>query len=387
MRYQIFLKDKHVTSMEGVSVSFSEEQLRGIASRYDPALHEAPIIIGHPAHDAPAFGWVKGLSFGDDALSAEEHLVNTDFEAMRKTGAFRKVSARFYTPKSANNPTPGEYYLRDIGFLGAMPPAVKGLKLASFADDSELVTAEISFGDLPGHFGLSISRMFGRWRDHLIETLGLEKADQIAPSWEINSMSETAQRADMQPRDEAAPTINSFADPGSQANSKPLSTPENPSMKTPEQLAAELAAANERNAALEAKQAKMEADARNAESASFADGLIAAAKWPTGNKDVLVATLSHLAAPAKEGEALSFGEGDAAQPLGQALRAALESLAPMVSFSEHATKAKAGAGSDVPTDKEMADRARAYKAKREAEGGSLSFAEAVDAVNAGKDQA
>ncbi len=387
MRYQIFLKDKPVTSMEGVSISFSEEQLKGIADRYDPALHEAPIIIGHPAHDAPAFGWVKGLSFGDDALSAEEHLVNADFDAMRKTGAFRKVSARFYTPKSANNPTPGEYYLRDIGFLGAMPPAVKGLKLASFADDSELVTAEISFGDLPGYFGLSISRMFGRWRDHLIETLGLEKADQIAPAWEINSMSETAQRADMQPRDAATPALSSFADAGSKPDSNPLSTPEkNPMDKTPEQLAAELAAANERNAALEAKQAKIEADARTAEAVSFCDGLIAAAKWPAAHKDVLVATLTHLAKPVPEGEALSFGEGEAAQPLATAVKAAFNALPPMVSFTEIATKTKAGSG-EALSDQQVADRARAYKAKADAAGSVISFTEAVDAVNAGKDAA
>ncbi|MBF0186018.1 MAG: hypothetical protein HQM06_16735, partial [Magnetococcales bacterium] len=50
-------------------------------------------------------------------------------------GRFKKISASFYPPDSPNNPTPGLFALRHIAFLGAQPPAIKGLPDAKFADD------------------------------------------------------------------------------------------------------------------------------------------------------------------------------------------------------------------------------------------------------------
>lgn len=47
------------TAMSGVTLDFSESDLEASARAYDPAKHEAPIVIGHPKHDAPAYGWVK----------------------------------------------------------------------------------------------------------------------------------------------------------------------------------------------------------------------------------------------------------------------------------------------------------------------------------------
>lgn len=44
-----------------------------------------------------------------------------------RAGSYGTVSAKFYRPTDANNPVPGVWYLRHIGFLGAHPPGVKGL--------------------------------------------------------------------------------------------------------------------------------------------------------------------------------------------------------------------------------------------------------------------
>ena len=101
-------------------------------------MHEAPIVIGHPSDNAPAYGWVSGLSFDEGAgLEAEPAQVEAQFAEMVADGRFKKVSASFYTPESASNPAPGVYYLRHVGFLGAQPPAVKGLKPVAFAEDDE----------------------------------------------------------------------------------------------------------------------------------------------------------------------------------------------------------------------------------------------------------
>lgn len=373
---QIF-KPGTVTSMEGAHVSFSEVELQGVAERYDPALHEAPFIVGHPQHDAPAYGWVKALSFADGALAADAQQMDDEFSDLLRKGRFKKVSARFYTPASANNPTPGHYYLRDVGFLGAMAPAVKGLRQASFADDgAELVTAEISFADLPAYAGGRIASMFRRMRDWLIDKEGQETADRLLPDWEIEGLREISQRAEDVGRDE--PRLiggASFADP----NRK-----EPPAMgKTTEQLQAELDAANARNQVLLDAERKRQADTRHAEHVSFADALVEQARWPAGAKDVLVASLDHLATPVDSG-CVSFGDGEAARPLHEVLREQLQALPESVSFAEVASKGK-GAGTAL-TDAQVSARASNYRASQAAKGNHISMGQAIDAVQAGTDK-
>ena len=131
---QIFKAGKH-TAMSGVALAFSDADIAATVAAYDPSKHEAPLVIGHPKTDDPAFGWVKSLQFSDGVLQAEPDQVDAAFAELVNDGKFKKISASFYTPDAPNNPVPGVYYLRHVGFLGAQAPAVKGLKAASFAEE------------------------------------------------------------------------------------------------------------------------------------------------------------------------------------------------------------------------------------------------------------
>ena len=131
---QIFKPGRH-TALSGQALEFSAADLSASAAAYDPTKSEAPIVVGHPALDAPAYGWVKSLAFADGALDAEPDQVDAAFAEMVAAGRFKKISASFFMPDAANNPVPGVYYLRHVGFLGAAAPAVKGLRNPSFAAD------------------------------------------------------------------------------------------------------------------------------------------------------------------------------------------------------------------------------------------------------------
>lgn len=148
----IFKSGSH-TAMSGQALEFSESDLQATVAAYDPAKHEAPLVVGHPQHDMPAYGWVAGLQFFETGshpgLHATPKQVNPEFAEMVKQGAFKKISASFYAPNAPGNPVPGVYYLRHVGFLGAHAPAIKGLKtpeLAHFSEDEEGV---ISFAITP----------------------------------------------------------------------------------------------------------------------------------------------------------------------------------------------------------------------------------------------
>lgn len=134
------------TSVEGVEVSFGASDLASIAASYDAAANPAPFVIGHPKLNDPAYGWVDHLEVEGEELLAYPDPDRTEpsFAEAVKAGRYAKVSAQFYPPNNPHNPTPGQYYLKHVGFLGAHAPGVKGLGIVSFADGDagDLVTLE-----------------------------------------------------------------------------------------------------------------------------------------------------------------------------------------------------------------------------------------------------
>lgn len=129
----IFKPGTH-TAQCGTTYNFTETDLAATVAAYNPSLHEAPLVIGHPQHDAPAAGWVKSLSATAHGLIAEPQQIDASFAEQIAKGSYKKISASFYHPTAANNPVPGVYYLRHVGFLGAQPPAVKGLRPIELAE-------------------------------------------------------------------------------------------------------------------------------------------------------------------------------------------------------------------------------------------------------------
>jgi hypothetical protein len=107
------------------------ERLDELVRNYDPNLHEAPVVIGHPELDKPAFGWFEALRRVGNFLEGKLRQVHEGFETLLKEGRFKKRSVALYTDPVGKLPAP---YLRHVGFLGAVPPEVKGLPDLAFVD-------------------------------------------------------------------------------------------------------------------------------------------------------------------------------------------------------------------------------------------------------------
>lgn len=185
---EIFRAGRH-TDMAGRSLEFSESHLQASAEAYDPQLHEAPITVGHPEHNKPAYGWIKALEYADGKLQAEPHQVEPQFAEMVNAGRFKKRSASFYPPNHPSNPKPGVYYLKHVGFLGAAAPGVKGLKDAAFAaGDDQCIEVEFSESAFADSFlPRSIAGVFRRMREYLIAKEDMETADKIIPDYMTDS--------------------------------------------------------------------------------------------------------------------------------------------------------------------------------------------------------
>ena len=121
------------TPMGGSPVTITESELQQLANTYDKEAYPAPVVIGHPMMDTPAYGWVDKLYVEGGILKATLEKTAAQFADWVKQGLYRKVSICTFLPNSTSNPKPGSFYLRHVGFLGSAAPAVPGLKPVSFA--------------------------------------------------------------------------------------------------------------------------------------------------------------------------------------------------------------------------------------------------------------
>ena len=133
MNIPVFRAGLH-TDMSGKTRQWTTEDLDRIISRYDPSMHEAPVVIGHPKNDSPAWGWVESLRRDGDLLMAGLKNVSPEFDGWVKDGRYKKRSICLYP----------DLTLRHIGFLGAMPPAVKGLPDCGFSEVENEIVIEFS---------------------------------------------------------------------------------------------------------------------------------------------------------------------------------------------------------------------------------------------------
>lgn len=365
----IFKPGKHVAA-SGAALEFTEANLAETVAAYDPAIHEAPIVVGHPKDNGPAYGWVRSLAFSEGQMTAEVDQVDPAFAEMVQAGRFKKRSASFYSPTSPSNPVPGVFYLRHVGFLGAQPPAVKGLKEIAFSDQEEGI---VEFADDALVLSLT-ARIIRGLRDTLLAKWGQEDTEKALPAHLVETLEDEARRMRDTPP-EAATETPAFTETKPEDTTVTL---------TPEQIA-ELQAKAARAEALETQVAefaerekKAQHAARVSDARSKLQALVAAGKV----MPAFVEPLAEFAARLDlETEVVEFGEADKPRTQAALFWAELESRPKAIDFSERA------AGDPnleaPPMDaKERAAKVRAYRDAEAAKGNHLSFTEASAAIDA-----
>lgn len=357
---QIFRPGRQL-SAAGESIAYSESDLAACAQAYDPKLHEAPIVVGHPDDKAPAYGWIKAVSFADGHLDAEPYQVDPAFAELVNAKRFKKMSASFYRPTSPSNPVPGVWYLRHVGFLGAQPPALKGLRDASFAGSGE------DFVEFADWDDVRVAGLFRGLRDWLISKFGLDEANQALPEDAVGAAQLSAVLSDPDPDPVPDAGISSYAE----------------GTMTPEQIAA-------READLKARETKLASDeasfaernrqlsaqelvARRQVHTEFAEGLVKAGRLLPAFRDGLVSFMADIG----QADVVEFGEGDKkkSEPALAWLKGMLEKhLTKQVEFGEH----RRGAGGvDLDDPHALAAAAVEFQEAESKAGRTVDIATAV----------
>jgi len=371
-KLDIFKKGKHTTAA-GQTIAFSEDDLQASVSAYDPKLHEAPIVIGHPSDGAPAYGWIGSMEYAEGNIEANPIQVDPEFAEMVVAGRFKKISSSFYHPDSPVNPVPGVYYLRHVGFLGAQAPAIKGLRDASFSESAE---DYVEFTE-----GYATASIFRNLRDFFIEKFGLDTADSVLPGWLVESVED---RSKTPAAEDTADNFN-----------------EEDKTMTPEQIAA-----------LEAREAQLKKDQlefqekqdkAKADAVSFSEDQAkqkAATNKVRADADVKALIEGNHITPAHAAGLSDFvqtldddveiefseGEGDDKKAVKKSPRAYFVDLLKTSKTGINFAEQSADDGNDLgkQTNEQVAQLAKAHKNTMASKGVELSFTEAVAAVHKGE---
>lgn len=334
------------TTLGGETIAFSEADLQATAQAYDPKKSKAPLVVGHPKTDDPAKGWTVSLSASERGLFAAADKVDPAFAESVRSGAYGTVSAKFYRPEDPNNPVPGVWYLRHIGFLGAHPPGVKGLDDPEFAEADGCVCFQegVAFGEWDGMTNANLWRNLREW---FLGKFGQEEADKVLPGYDVRAL-EVGAAEDINDARKAAGTPVAFSE------SAAPTTPQPPQESAvTEEEAARL---REENAALKAADAQRKQAVVLADNTAFAESMASEARIPAAMKAQVAAIGAQLEATPD----VEFGEGDAKKPLHELFRDFLRALPKQVEFGEQATRdraANAGGAAEETTPVEFAEGA------------------------------
>lgn len=246
--FKIFRPGKH-TAACGTVIEFTEADLTNAVKAYNPDVYATPLVIGHPKTEDRAYGWAASLSYAEGHVWVNPEHVEPQFAEMVESKAFRNRSASWYMPDHPSNPVPGTLYPKHIGFLGAMPPSLKGLgdvkfnegsAPVDFSDDPRpdlvLEFADLSTDDtwaMASAFS-GVARAWRKFRDMVIADKGLEEADKLLPDWEIAD----AERNAMRLQERAVSNSKTQAPAYNEAGAAGDNTPTEGTVMTPEEIAA-----------------------------------------------------------------------------------------------------------------------------------------------------
>ena len=276
-------------------------------------------------------------------------------------------------PNSTNNPVPGVYYLRHVGFLGAQPPAVKGLKDVAFAEEDDIV--EFSAPWDASH----IAGLFRKLREFLIDKFSKEEADTVLPSWTIEDLEESA-RKDSQSDTPSPAFSETQPNPDSHTEGTGMTEEElkqrQAELESLEQALKEKEAAfSEKETSIKATEVALQKQAVD----SQLDSLIKQGKVLPAQKAQLAEFMMSLDS---NREVLEFGEGDDKQRFSQQafMNRFLGQLPKAVDFGEHSADDQKN---PPENSHELAQKALEYQEDQRQKGRTVSISQAVYAVQKG----
>ncbi len=175
--------------------TFTEEDIDEMIETFNPAEYEPPVVVGHPRDDSPAWGWVKELKRIGKSLYARFGDMTQEFIAWLDKKLYKNRSIKIAKEN-------GKWRLIHVGFLGATPPAIKGLSPLPAFSSIEGVEIEFQLDETvqieERIKWTAVKNIFKRMREWIIERFGLEEANKVLPGYDVEQFAATEEEREAQ---------------------------------------------------------------------------------------------------------------------------------------------------------------------------------------------
>jgi len=331
--FDVFRCGSHVDRF-GREVTITRDDIDAAIASYQT--NSAPIVVGHPSLNAPAFGWIGAFRRIGDVVQAKASTVADEFADLVKRHLYKNRSLAF---------GPGPRF-RHVGFLGAVAPAVKGLNEIQFATKEDVMDIEFS-EPVPEPTAAAAP----------------EAVPESAPAPEQASPQESS--AEMRPAEQ------SQAEEAQAEDEEKLASDQRSVSSELDSLREDLKKAREEVARMQAEVKRAQAKSRHTEFAAYTDGLVKCGKLPAASCARVHEFMEFL----DQSGSYEFSEGS--EPVLERFKTLLDTVLKPVEFSELCTEAEAPAPS---TPEDMARQIAAYR--QEHKGANIS--EVMAHINGGK---
>ncbi len=119
---------------DGRTYTVTTELLDNCIKLFADGERRIPLVFGHPKTNAPAYGWVADMRRIGEVLQAQFSQVHDDAKTLVENAYFKNVSVSL-------QPSGG---IAHIGLLGAVQPAIPGLREVQFAEGEEAIVLEFA---------------------------------------------------------------------------------------------------------------------------------------------------------------------------------------------------------------------------------------------------
>lgn len=255
---EIFRAGTHKAA-NGSEKTYTTADLDTIVNNFNADI-SAPIVIGHPKVNSPSYGWVNSLKREGESLYADYKQVVPEFAEWVDKGLYKNRSISLYP----------DMRLRHVGFLGAQPPAIKGLEEFQFSEEENALTYDFADGNDFKFIG--IADVFQSLRDFLIDKFDLDTANRVISTWKIEDLKQIQDMSPEQVRSYCEEFINENNGKEQQLTKDANGGQQDP--KQTEDFSEQIAQKDTRISELETKLNENEAKARKAEYEQFAEQAI-----------------------------------------------------------------------------------------------------------------
>ena len=389
-----------------------------------------------------AFGTPERVEVSGDRLVAHFDKISPEFVQWNRDGKILSVSASLYPENYSHNPYGDKLSLRHIAALGTEPPAVKGLTPLSLNEELEgnwaLSLSEFSEEAIADdekslnhamietdYSWQTLKNLFQRLREKLIADKGIDEADKLYPQFMIDALmpKDSDDEGDDDEDDdldqETLDRVNILSSQVSNINSRldglfqlimnqpqpSMSSYQESKIETPiekstinmsEELTPTTPVETQEYQDLKARIAQLEVENKSKDRAARVKDLVSFAERHASadERKILPAQLENeiaimVALMDRENETqqtVSFSEGDSQLELSplKAYQRMIEVRSPLWDNTPLPTEPK-----DVPqqfSEKDISNKARAYKKKMKDAGKEMSMSACIDAVMKGEDK-